>query len=254
VGYWGLMGAGTRIDPPAPILTHHRVKEGWLNYSDLSVGSKQPVKLLHETELGGTVYRYQPDYSYDPEADYDIAYFIIEGRHPPDGLGQMEDEYWSPLPFTSGLRKNEGIALYEVIPQKHSEQFGIQDFVFYIPYHRVIEDKNRVSLDPSAILGGHSYKCVKSEVEFIATREDSILNIEVKEYKPRSLFLYLIKPPLNLLNVQRGNPSASGMPPSLSDPIGETAFDFHLTVFCEDGRLVGFDSETGEYRIEIEGA
>ena len=221
--YWELMGNGCLWNPLAPIMSHLKVSQKWLEWETIYARQygEYKIDLLKDLERGAIARRYQPRYG-------PTRYYIFEGRDPPDGV-LLDDEYaeWN------NLEEVKGVLLYRVT----GGAFFWEDYVYTVPHG--LSNHRRVTLPP-----GSTYRDTEIGVRFTVSERGSNLYLEITEDKPRNTEV------VSLFDVIAE--FFGGLAPE-PFPLMEQ-FDVDLHVYSNDGRHVGINYETMEYEVQIEGA
>ena len=216
IHYWGLMGKGNKMNPPAPIMSFNKISAGWLYMNIIPpIGyGEYPIDLLSKLKYKDKVTCY---FTLQP-----IKYYIFEGRCPPDGIRSDPHSHYS-----FHLKEEEGVLLYLVT--------GTFSNVYIVPYNG--SDSSRVTLHPE-----ESYKDALAAVEFTADKRDSQLYVDISSYLPYS------KKIISICNITWEIPAIK-VP---LEPIPyENYFDIDLHVYSYDGQHIGMNYTSMEYEIQI---
>ena len=242
INYWGLMGSATLMDPTAPIMSYNKEWAGWLTYDEpINKGSygeiPNPITLLKDMSLGDKVYRYET-------GTKAAKYFIFEGRHPPDDI---KEDYLMPVTgycslldlYLYKLNKAKGILLYRVTEDEYK-----RIKVYSVPHQVLpwfsITNENMVTLTP-----GDTYRDDEAKVKFTALEKNGQLWVNISENPISS------RKVVSLYNTSWEIPGLT----MESEPINsQRHFDLDLHVYTYDGREIGMDYTTGEYRVQVEDA
>jgi len=233
IQYWGLMGSATLMNPTAPIMSYNKEWAGWLTYDTINKGSygeiPDSITLLKDMNLGDKVYRYEADTKA-------VQYYIFEGRQPPDGIAEdnlMPSSGYCPNDdYDYELSGAKGILLYKVAPK--GWVYSVPNQI--LPWFDWINE-NKVTLTP-----GETYLDDEAQVKFTALERGGQLYVDIS-----------------------ANPLSSRKVISLFDTSWEIAdvliqsepvpsqwhFDLDLHAYTYDGREIGMDYATGEYKVQV---
>ncbi|MBN2463425.1 MAG: hypothetical protein JXB43_07480 [Dehalococcoidia bacterium] len=234
IGYWGLMGKATLMDPTAPIMSFNKVSAGWLNYK--SIGKTDygiyPIGLLKDMGLSDNVSKYEANTSA-------AGYYIFEGREPVDEI--VEDyllpfsgytscrPYWPDF-YSYMLEKNKGILMYRVVTPQY--------WVYSVPNPAFGKSAGtKVTLLP-----GTTYFDDEAKVKFTAIESGGQLSVDISANPVSN------KSVVSLFRTSWEMPGADVQYepiPSQWDP------DIDLHAYAYDGKEIGMNYETGEYKIEM---
>jgi len=229
VGYWGLMGKGCLMNPPAPVSGFLKIKgteEKWLHYKNVYKGDDEVVYDLADKrikeEKNGLL-------KYETTINPYIKYYIFEGRHEKDNVVQdIKDEDYKLFPWWDP--NVVGVMLYQV---------GTDDKVRLVP--RYLNASTIVTTPP-----GDEKEMPTDEVKFLVYYDSNYqLKLKVLDYKPKNTNIFEIFIPG--LSKIFGGDGGAGVPI-------ENNLDVDLYVVSSDGKKVGMNYSTGEYYVQIEGA
>jgi hypothetical protein len=235
IQYWGLMGSATLMNPTTPIMSYNKERAGWLTYETINKGSygeiPDTITLLKDLNLEDKVYRYEA-------GTKAVQYYIFEGRQPPDDI--IKDNLVPPNGYCNWkypddiLHNNKGILLYKVTPDNG---------VYSVP-HQILPwfnwtDENEVTLTPGDV---YQYQDDESRVKFTASERNGQLYVDISANPLSSQkVISLFDTSWEIANV-----------PIQSEPIpSQWHFDLDLHAYAYDGREIGMDYATGEYKVQI---
>jgi len=246
--YFGLMGRGTNINPPAPFISYNRYLAGWMDIKEFFPGDTVTVPLLETLNFGDPLLFVKP-----PSGD--VHYFIVEGRSPPDGV--IYTDPWFKADPLWQVSRDQGILIYQV--QQHGGElyfytipnvdFGLIDRG-YTAFDFIPPSAKKVTLTP-----GQTYTDDYAGLIFSLPKGEPPFKLKVDENPVADRkIIRLTLPSFNLLD-SRGS-SLGTYTAALSPcwPLMENDFAVNLKLIDEQGNMVGIDYEQGEYLIDIPGA
>ncbi len=236
ISHWGLMGNGTNLNPPAPIMSWNKIEAGWLTQKFVTEGTYL-INLIEDLNYGDNVICYgTPSY----------AYYIFEGRKYPDGVTQSEIAYVSEE-VNKKLPDVRGILMYRAAFPGFSTVKGLTTLIHVVPYGNTRYDI------PTLIPTQEGFEPNWYYDDFIGARFAAVTKAD------GSMYLKIETIPL----LERAGRMVIGIVNFAWEeltsvfsvaPILCYDFDIDLHAYTFDGKSVGMNYTSGEYQIQIEGA
>ncbi len=236
VRFWDLMGAGTLMNPTAPLMSYNKIEKSWLGYEQQSYGTHS-IDYLSDNNYSGKPIRY------DTPNNGDIDYYILEGRNPEIEFNDailkddtLNGEKCPGYEYDYKIEKEKGVLIYQV-NEKANPNDNTKDKIVTLP-HANDGNNNMVTLKP-----GDNFINPKAHVKFSLAENLGKLEVKAEEYVSNDEKVISLK-----ASYRDSQPIVGEVLPM------DNQSDIDLHVVSLDGKRVGMNYDTGEYENQIEGA